>query len=128
MAGAPEITVGTAPELSSGTSANRRREAVAGGYPTTRTCQGINRPSRSGSLRVVHRPTPHLVRRGHPFVREVEHHPFAAWNRLWQWSIQIPGLSARNATSHTSPSPTSNVSIHSGLPVTGFPLRDSTST
>src|SRR6266545_3770344 len=74
MAGAPEITVGTAPELSSGTSANRRREAVAGGYPTTRTCQGINRPSRSGSLRVAHRPTPHLVRRGHPFVREVEHH------------------------------------------------------
>lgn len=33
--------------------------------------------------------------------------PSAACGRLWQWSIQIPGLSATNATSWLSPSATS---------------------
>ena len=53
--------------------------------------------------------------------------PATACSRLWQWFIHSPGLSARSATSQTSPGPTSNESIHSG-PEADLPLRASTST
>ena len=39
---------------------------------------------------------------------------------LWQWSIQMPGLSARKAISYSSPDPTSRESTHHGLPVAGL--------
>src|SRR6478609_42637 len=38
--------------------------------------------------------------------------PCAAWLRLWQWSIQIPGLFATKATSKDSPFLTSRESNH----------------
>ena len=49
--------------------------------------------------------------------------PSAACCSWWQWSIQMPGLSATNATSKDSPLPTVSESNHHGLPVAGTPLR-----
>ena len=54
--------------------------------------------------------------------------PSLACGRLWQWSIQIPGLSATNATVHSSPSRTLSESVRHGLPVERTPSRDSTVT
>ena len=52
--------------------------------------------------------------------------PWAACLRLWQWSIQMPGLSATKAITYVSPSSTFSESIHHGDPVASTPLRDST--
>src|SRR6266511_3850647 len=52
--------------------------------------------------------------------------PWVACGRSWQWSIQMPGLSATKAISYDSPLPTLSESTHQGLPVAGIPLRLST--
>jgi hypothetical protein len=65
-----------------------------------------------------------------PWEKGVLTPTYAGWNimpavacwRLWQWSIQMPGLSARRATSQRSPGFTSKVSSQSGLPVVARPL------
>ena len=52
--------------------------------------------------------------------------PSTACSSVWQWSLQMPGLSATNAMSYDSPSATLSESTHQVLPVAGTPLRLST--
>jgi hypothetical protein len=66
-------------------------------------------------------------REAYPYIR-CSVIPASACGRLWQWLAHIPGLSAGNATSQTSPGRRSNESSHNGLPVAGFLLRDNTRT
>ena len=79
-----------------GRSDGRRRGSSRPSAGRCLTCAAPPRPPHSGWLCAAPPVSNGVVT---PVYATCIVSPAAAWNRLWQWSIQMPGLSARKATS-----------------------------